>query len=129
MVLAVHVGGDGATDRHELRARRHRREPAAGQPSPDEVGDAHAGFAAQGTAGGVEVEDAVEPIVDDHAATRVERGVAVAAPEAARDERRGRLAREHLRHRHAALRPEDLAGLHGKAAPPAEARRRHHPVP
>jgi hypothetical protein len=60
MVLPVHVVGDGAAERGELRPRRDRQEPARGQGEVDDLGKQHAGFAAQDAGLRIEGDEAVE---------------------------------------------------------------------
>ena len=60
MVLAVDVVGDGAADGDELRARRHRQEPAARNATREDVGQQHAGLALEHAARRVERDEAIE---------------------------------------------------------------------
>ena len=85
VVLAVDVGGDHAAERHELRARRDRREEAARQEEPVDLAQREPGLGAQHAGRRVEGEDAVgERRAGDLAiARRRQRRVAVGAAEAA----------------------------------------------
>jgi hypothetical protein len=81
MVLAVDVAGDGAPDRHELRAGHHRREEPARHEGVQDLLEGDPGLTAQPARLGVEVEHAVEAAGENDAAIAQQRGVAVTAAE------------------------------------------------
>ena len=82
--LAVDVGGDRAADGDVPRAGHDHREPSERQEHAHQHLDADAGLDRAGPLGDVELEDAVELRAAHDVAAAVLRGVAVAAPEAAR---------------------------------------------
>ena len=129
MVLAVDVRRDRAAQRDGLRAGRDGWEPAARQPPSEDVGDAHARLAVEHAARGVEAEDAIEAVVHDHPAIRIQCGIAIAAAEAACDERRRRLRGQRLRDGRAALRPKHLTAGEREPSPTTEDRRGHGRAP
>ena len=85
MILAMHVRGDAAAERYVLGARRDRREPAARNGDVENVLQSHAGLGAQHAARRIELEYPVEPLAQDHASVRIERGIAIAAALPAND--------------------------------------------
>ncbi|MEY9125591.1 hypothetical protein ABIA09_005153 [Bradyrhizobium yuanmingense] len=60
VILAVHVGGDGAADRHETRAGQHEGQEAARAEGLDQVREQHAGLEADSAGRRIEPPDAVE---------------------------------------------------------------------
>src|SRR5208282_38544 len=98
MVLTVHVIGDGSTYSDEAGAGRDGKEPSFGKKNVDDVGEAHAAFAAKHAGGFVETEDTVETGTVDQFAVGVETGIAVAAAEAIRKQRTGRGSLEKFRY-------------------------------
>ncbi len=85
MVLAMHVRGDGAADRHLTSTWRHRHEPAMRQPRDHKLLQADARFAGHQAADGVQVADPVQSGRHDHHAAIVLRGVVVTAAKAPGD--------------------------------------------
>ena len=127
--LAVDVGGDRPADGDMPRPGYDHREPADGQEDAHQHLDAHARLAVERAARGVEAEDAIEAVVHDHPAVRIQCGIAIAAAEAAGDERRRRLRGQHLRDGRAALRPEHLTAGEREPTPATEDRRGHRRAP
>ena len=82
VVLAVDVVGDGAAERHELGARRHRHEPAAGHADGQERADRQSRLGPNHAGRPVGRHDAVEPAGAQQVAAVVEAHVAVGAPHA-----------------------------------------------
>ena len=83
--FAVDVAGDAAPHRDELGARRDHRKPAARGEVFDDLGQADAGFTHEGAGLIVESEVAIDLGHGDDLAMAVERGVAIATAQTARD--------------------------------------------
>jgi hypothetical protein len=123
VLFAVHVRGDHAAQRHELRAWRDGHEDVAREEEAVEREQRAAGLRAKDHRARVEGEEAVgERGVDDRAVgARRQGAVAVAAPEAAREGRADRRALEIV--------GAQLAAARAEAAPAADrARRRDAPL-
>ena len=97
VVLAVHVIGDGAAERHVLRAGGDRQEPSLRHDESEDLGQAHARLAAHDPEVAIECQEAVEPPCDEQRAAVVQARVAVAPSEPVRKRRQPRRNRERLR--------------------------------
>ncbi len=91
VVLAVHVRGDHAAERHELRARHHRAGPVLAQCEVVDLAERNPRFGPQHSRIAIEMQDpagAFRP-ADDSSGTRRKRGVAVGPSESAEERRVG----------------------------------------
>jgi hypothetical protein len=86
VILPVHVGGDGATERGEGGARGGRRHEAARHESRDQVAEGDPGLGHQNAGARLERDQPVKSRRDDRRAAVVERGIAIAARAAERDD-------------------------------------------
>ncbi len=86
MALAVDIGRDRAAERHEARARHHRREKSARQKNANDLIDRHARLGLQDAAFGIEIDHPVQPLEIDHPILLVECRVTVCASGSARDQ-------------------------------------------
>src|ERR1035438_2570111 len=82
VVLAVDVVSDSPADSDKASAGRDGKEPPFREEYIDDVGEAHAAFAAQHPRGFIETQEAVEAPAVDQFATGVETRIAVAASQA-----------------------------------------------
>ena len=86
MVLAMHIRCDRAPDTDVFRSWRNGKNEALGQDEVENFGEADAAFAVQNSAFGIERENLVHRVAQDHTPIAVERRVAVAASSSPRDD-------------------------------------------
>ena len=101
VVLSVHVVGNGATHRHQLRAGSDRQDPAARNCQPLDIAQQHPHFAHQAAGTVVKGDEMVQPCCQPERALRVQACIAIAAAHAVGNTR-GAPARKRL---------PDLAGI------------------
>jgi hypothetical protein len=81
MVLAMHVVGHGAAERHEFRPRRDRQKPALRHGDAQDSVEAQSCLGADDAALPIGAENTVEPMHADQRPAAIETKVAIGAAE------------------------------------------------
>jgi hypothetical protein len=87
VVLAMHIVGDRAAERDELRAGQDRREPAGRHRDAQQPLQRQAGLGAENSALAVEQDDAIELVGDQQPPVLVQADVAIGAAHPEAEER------------------------------------------